>query len=107
MRRLTFRTIPDLFVEAAERDGARPWLRTDEGSLTFIAALDRVCTTIDALSAAGIGRGDLVLATTRTTPPYLLLWLALTSMGVIAVTANPASAAAELRGLLAQTTPKA
>ena len=46
------------------------------------------------------------MVTPRTTPAYALTWLAIASMGAIAVTVNPASTAAELDGLLAQTSPK-
>ena len=46
------------------------------------------------------------MVTTRTTPAYALTWLAIASMGAIAVTVNPASTAAELDGLIAQTSPK-
>src|SRR5690348_11970611 len=58
------------------------------------------------MRTAGIVKGDLVLITTRTTPPYLLCWLATTSLGAVAVTVNPASAPAELRGLLHQVRPR-
>lgn len=54
----------------------------------------------------GVDKGDLVMVTTRTTPAYALVWLAITSMGAIAVTVNPASTRAEMDGLLAQTSPK-
>ena len=82
-------------------------MRSDAGELSFAAAAARVGRTTDALRAAGVERGDLVVVTTRTNVPYLLTWLALTSMGAIAVTTNPTSAPAELRGLLDQTKPKA
>ena len=59
------------------------------------------------LRERGIGHGDLVVLTARTTPPYLLAWLALTSLGAIAVPTNPASTDVELRGLLGQTQPRA
>ena len=35
-------TIPDLLVAAAERDPDGVWLRSDEGTHTFAAALDAV-----------------------------------------------------------------
>ncbi|GAA1019934.1 ATP-dependent acyl-CoA ligase [Acrocarpospora pleiomorpha] len=92
---------------AADRDPGGVWLRTDAGTLTFEAAAGQVAGTAAALRAAGIGRGDLVLVTGRNTPPYLLCWLALTSMGAIAVFVNPASSTAELAGIAAQTRPRA
>ncbi|MEO3857897.1 AMP-binding protein [Acrocarpospora sp. B8E8] len=92
---------------AADRDPGGVWLRTDAGTLTFEAAAGQVAGTGTALRAAGIRRGDLVLVTARNTPPYLLCWLALTSMGAVAVYVNPASSTAELAGIAAQTRPRA
>lgn len=102
-----FRTIPDLLDQAADTHSERIWLRTDDGELSFAQARAHVARIISGLEAAGVGKGDLVAVTTRTTAPYLLVWLALTSMGAIALTVNPASAPTELEGLLAQTSPKA
>ena len=102
-----FRTIPDLLDQAADTHSERIWLRTDDGELSFAQARAHVARIISSLEAVGIGRGDLIAVTTRTTVPYLLVWLALTSMGAIALTVNPASAPAELDGLLAQASPKA
>jgi carnitine-CoA ligase len=82
-------------------------VRADGGSLTFSGAVTYVGATARALRDAGIGRGDLVMMTPRTTPPYLLCWLALASIGAVAVTVNPRSAPAELAGLVAQTGPRA
>ena len=45
--------------------------------------------------------------TARTTPPYLLCWLALTSLGAVSVATNPRSAPAELAGLVRQVSPRA
>ncbi len=99
-------TIPDLLVAAAERDPDGVWLRSDEGTHTFAAALDAVARAADVLTELGVRRGDLVVVTARTTPPYLLLWLALASVGAVTVPTNPASTAAELAGLVGQTTPR-
>ena len=103
----SYRTIPDLLDEAAERHGDRLWLRTDDVSVSFEQGRADVAAAITALRDRGLAKGDLVMVTTRTTPSYALIWLALTSMGAIAVTVNPASAQAELAGLLGQTTPRA
>jgi crotonobetaine/carnitine-CoA ligase len=102
-----YRTIPQLLSDAAERDPGGVWLRCDDGSLTFAAAAGRVGWTARALREAGVRRGDLVLITTRNTPEYLLCWLALVSIGAVAVTANPRSTPAELDGLVDQTEPRA
>ena len=99
-------TIPRLLSAAAERDGDGTWLRSDAGTLTFGAAVAAVSQTAAALRAAGVGKGDLVMLTASTTPPYLLSWLALTSLGAVAVAVNPRSTPAELAGLISQVRPR-
>jgi len=47
------------------------------------------------------------MLTARTTPEYLLSWLALAALGAVTVPVNPASAAAELAGLIGQVRPGA
>src|SRR5215467_8022508 len=103
------RTIPVLLGTAAGRDPGGVWLRSDDlpGGLTFAAAAARVASLAEALRGEGVRRGDLVVLTARTTPDYLLCWLALTCLGAIAVAANPRSAPAELAGLVQQTSPRA
>jgi crotonobetaine/carnitine-CoA ligase len=100
-------TIPRLLSQAADRDPDGVWLRAGDATLTFSAAVRKVGVVIRALRDAGIGRGDLVMMTARTTPEYLLCWLGLASAGAVNVTVNPRSAAAELAGLVAQTRPRA
>ncbi len=102
-----YRTIPGVLAGAARRNPDGIWLRTDDGELTFGGAAAQVAATAQALRDAGVGRGDLVLVTARTTGPYLLCWLALTSIGAVVVSANPRSAPAELAGLAHQTSPRA
>jgi crotonobetaine/carnitine-CoA ligase len=101
------RTIPQLLTDAAARDPDGTWIRTDDVELTFSAAAAAVAARSGALRAHGVRRGDLVALTARTTPPYLLTWLAITSLGAIAVPMNPASRPVEFAGLLAQTGPRA
>jgi crotonobetaine/carnitine-CoA ligase len=100
-------TIPHLLLQAATRDPDGIWLRADGGTLTFSGAVTLVGATARALGGAGIGRGDLVVVTARTTPSYLLCWLALASIGAVTVPVNPRSAPAELAGLVTQTRPRA
>src|SRR5215470_17579153 len=100
-------TIPRLLDQAAERDPGGIWLRTDDLQLTFRQAAERVGGAATELADAGIGRGDLIMLTARTTPDYLLSWLALTALGAVTVPVNPASAPAELAGLIGQVRPKA
>ncbi len=99
-------TIPRLLAAAADRDAGGIWLRSDAGSLTFGGAVAAVSQTAAALQAAGVGKGDLVMLTASTSPPYLLSWLALTSLGAVAVAVNPRSTPAELAGLLGQVKPR-
>jgi carnitine-CoA ligase len=99
-------TIPRLLAAAADRDSDGAWIRSDAGTLTFGGALAAVARTAEALRAVGVSKGDLVMVTASTTPPYLLCWLALTSLGAIAVAVNPRSTATELAGLIAQVQPK-
>ena len=100
-------TIPGLLDLAAERDPGGTWLRTDEMTLTFGETAERVSGLAEERAQTGIGHGDLVMLTARTTPDYLLAWLALTALGAITVPVNPASAAAELAGLVGQVQPRA
>jgi crotonobetaine/carnitine-CoA ligase len=102
-----YRTIPDVLSEAARRDRDGIWIRSDEGSMSFGGALAQTMATAQALRAVGVRHGDLVMVTLRTTPPYLLCWLALASIGAITVSANPRSSPAELAGLAHQTSPRA
>jgi carnitine-CoA ligase len=99
-------TIPGLLLRAADRDPDGTWLRTDDGQLTFAGAAGEVARVAERLADAGVQRGDLVVLTARSTPPYLLCWLALTSMGAVAIATNPKSTAAELEGLIGQVRPR-
>jgi carnitine-CoA ligase len=100
-------TIPGLLTAAAQRDPDGIWLRTDETSLTFAGALAATGAMARSLAAAGVRRGDLVMVTTRNTPGYLICWLGLAALGAVMVPVNPRSTAAELAGLVRQTTPRA
>jgi len=99
-------TIPRLIAAAAHRDSGGIWLRSDSGSLTFGGAVAAVGQTAAALQEAGVGKGDLVMLTASTSPPYLLSWLALTSLGAVAVAVNPRGTPAELAGLIGQVQPR-
>ncbi len=101
------RTIPQVLADAAARDPDGVWVRSDEGTLSFAGALKQVAAAAQRLRDAGAGHGDLVMVTARTTPEYLICWLALTSLGAVVVSVNPRSAPAELAGLARQTRPHA
>jgi carnitine-CoA ligase len=100
-------TIPGLLAAAAQREADGVWLRCDEATLTFGGAAGQVGRVAQRLSGLGIRRGDLVLLTARTTPPYLLCWLALASLGAVSVPTDPAGTPAELNGLIRQVEPRA
>ena len=99
-------TIPGLLTAAAERDPAGVWLRTDDGTLTFADAAGQVALLAERLTEEGVRRGDLVVVTTRTTPPYLLCWLALASLGAVSVPTDPSARPEELAGLVGQVRPR-
>ena len=100
-------TIPRLLADAAARDPDGVWLRTDETTLTFGEAAARAAGVARALRDAGIRRGDLVMVTARSTPGYLLCWLALPTLGAVTVSVNPRSAPAEIAGMARQVSPRA
>jgi crotonobetaine/carnitine-CoA ligase len=100
-------TIPGLLAATADRAPGDIWIHTDEGTLSFGGAAGAVGRLARGLREAGIGRGDLVVMTARTTPPYLLGWLALASLGAVTVPTDPAATPAELDGLIEQVRPAA
>jgi carnitine-CoA ligase len=99
-------TIPGLLDSAVARNPEGVWLRTDEGTLTFGGALAQVMRLADRLAESGVRPGDNVVLTARTTPPYLLCWLALATMGAVGVSTDPAGTVDELAGLLGQVEPR-
>ncbi len=100
-------TIPGLLAAAADRDPDGTWLRTDDGSLTFGGAAGQVAGLVERLRQSGVERGDLVVLTARTTPSYLLCWLALATLGAVSVPTDPAATTNELAALLVQVQPGA
>jgi len=100
-------TIPRLLDRAASRDPSGIWLHSDSMPLSFAQAAGEVGVVAEVLADAGIGHGDLILVTARTTPAYLLAWLALASIGAVTVPVNPASSEAEFAGLIRQVDPLA
>jgi acyl-CoA synthetase (AMP-forming)/AMP-acid ligase II len=99
-------TIPGLLAAAADRDPAGVWLRTDEGTLSFGNTANQVARLAERLRDAGVRRGDLVVVTTRTTPPYLMCWLALGTIGAVTVPTDPSGTPGELAGLVGQVDPR-
>jgi len=100
-------TIPGLLAAAVERDADATWIRTDDGTLSFGGAAAQVAASAERLRESGVGRGDLVVVTARTTPSYLLCWLALATLGAVTVPTDPAGTVDELTGLVHQVRPRA
>ena len=98
-------TIPALLDRAVRRDPDKVWVRTDDVELSFAEVGARVAVASAALAGSGIGHSDLVMMTARTTPDYLIGWLALAHLGAVTVPVNPASSRAELTGLISQVEP--
>ena len=103
----TYGTIGRVLAAAADRDADEVWLRSPDGQLTFGAAASVVAATAQRLTDAGVRPGDRVLLTARSTPAYLVAWLAVAWLGATSVPTNPELSAAELSGLLGQVTPHA
>jgi crotonobetaine/carnitine-CoA ligase len=99
-------TIPALLATAVERDAGATWLRTDAGTLTFGGTAGQVARLAGRLRDAGVRHGDLVVVTARTTPPYVLCWLALASLGAVTVPTDPGATLDELTGLVHQVVPR-
>jgi carnitine-CoA ligase len=99
-------TISQFFDAAVAEVPGKVWLVAGEESFTYAEARARIGRAAAAITGLGARRGDLVLATMRSTPEYLFTWLAAAYTGAILVTANPRSAPAELAGLVGQVSPR-
>ena len=95
-----------MFRGAVDEVPDRAWLHSDDGVLTYGSALERIERAASALREEGIGAGDRVLVTARSTPDYLLTWFALMEVGAIQVPINPQGTDAELEGFVAQVAPR-
>src|SRR3954451_25414609 len=100
-------TIPGLLTTAVERDPDGEWIRTDQETLTFGKVASQVAGLAARLGEAGVGHGELVVVTARTTPSYVVCWLALASLGAISVPTDPGATLDELTGLVHQVRPRA
>jgi crotonobetaine/carnitine-CoA ligase len=99
------RTIPTHLRRAVEDTPDKTWLLADGVEYTYAQALDRVERAAGALRSLGLGAGDRVLMTSRTTPDYLLAWFALMDVGAVQVPLNPRSTPDELAGFVQQVEP--
>ena len=99
-------TIPDLFDDAVAAAPSKVWLHVDGRTFTFEEAHALVGRAASAVAARGVRPGDLVLATARNTPEYLLAWLGTVYAGAIIVAVNPGAGETELAGLVRQVRPR-
>jgi carnitine-CoA ligase len=98
-------TIPDLVEAAVSEVADKEWLLYGEATFTYREARLRVGRAASALGGLGVDRGDIVLATARNRPEYLFLWLAVMYLGGVYLPADPRASAAELAGLVHQSSP--
>jgi len=101
------RTISELFRRAVDDVPDKLWLLGEDGSeRTYGQALGLVERAATWFRAAGLRRSDRVIVTARSTPAYLLSWLALMEVGAVQVPINPASSLDEMIGFLQQVDPR-
>src|SRR4051794_17256613 len=92
-------TIPGLLSTAVERDPDGEWIRTDEETLTFGEVASQVAALAARLGEAGVGHGELVVGTARTTPAYVVWWVGLASPGGVSGPTQPRAPLRELTRL--------
>jgi carnitine-CoA ligase len=102
----TVRTIPALFEDAVQRAPSKSWLSYEDSTYSYGEAHERIAAIACALQELGVGRGTMVLATTRNSPDYLCTWLALMRLGAVLLPVNPESSGRELAGLAGQVRPQ-
>ena len=74
---------------------------------TFAAAVGRTGAAPPRCATPACGAATWSWSPRAPRPPYLLCWLALTSLGAVTVAVNPRSTPAELAGLIGQVRPRA
>ncbi len=101
-RRAGRSTIGDAIGRAGERHRDRVALRFGERTWTYRALDQAAERAARQLRAAGLARGDRVVAFGRNSDLYLIAWLACTKSGLIHVPANYALSARELGYIVQQ-----
>jgi len=100
------RTIARVFEDAVDRAPSKDWLTYEDETYTYEQAHRSILRIAGALADLGVGRGTMVLATTRNSPEYLFTWFAVTYLGAVLTTVNPKSTREELAGLVGQVRPR-
>ena len=101
------RTIAAFFRDGVEASPDATWLLAGDSAWSYGESLAHVERAAAGLRAAGIGRGDRVLVTARSTADHVFVWLALMEVGAVQVPVNPASTEDELAGFVRQVSPAA
>jgi crotonobetaine/carnitine-CoA ligase len=99
-------SIPALFRRAVDEAAGSTWLLAGDEALTYGDALGRIERAAAGCRAAGVGPGDRVLVTARSTPEYLLAWLGLMEVGATQVPIDPRASGPEVAGLVRQVEPR-
>ena len=99
------RTVPGLFRAALAAAPARPFLRMEQGALTYAQAADWSAAVASGLATCGIGRGDRVLVSSTNRPEMVVLWLACLRLGACFCPVNTGFTAVQLGSLLRRVTP--
>jgi crotonobetaine/carnitine-CoA ligase len=99
------RTIPGLFRQAVDEAAGKTWLLAGDEAFTYGGALERIERAAAWCRHAGVGPGDRVVVTARSTADYLLLWLGLMEAGAAQVPIDPRSSPAEIAGFVRQVDP--
>ena len=110
-RAITPGTFTDLWAEAVDRHGRRPFLvfRGEDGAVdrwTYAEFDDVVRDTAALLAAHGVTRGDSIHLCLRNCPGFIALWLAAARLGAWMVPVDPASTSRDIASQIARVTPK-
>jgi carnitine-CoA ligase len=98
-------TIPALFDAAVADVPDKTWLLYEDEAYSYAEARGAIGRVAAGLSALGVGRGDLVMATARNRPQYVFAWLGAMYLGAVYMPADPRATEAELAGLAGQVSP--
>lgn len=81
-------TVPDRLEQRAREVGDRPFLYFEEQVITFAEANTRADQIAHTLVAAGYGRGDVVALLMDNRPEFVLAWLGMAKVGIVAALIN-------------------
>lgn len=100
-------TIIDRLVQGAARHGERPFVLSDQGTMTWAEMADLTLRLSSVLAERGIGRGDHVALLCSNRPAFLVAWFAIANRGAVTVPVNTGLVGEGLRYTLRQSDAKA